>query len=190
VGFALSLALCAIAGTTNEGPPAPQGFALLLLEAALLLLQSGAEELTFRGWLQGDLARRWGRLPAVIVAAVVFAALHFVAAASEPMSFVTMLLGGLLFGFAYARSGSILLAWMIHFGWNASEELLFGLYPNPGSGTFGTLINIDVRGASLWGGGPEGLNASISSVVVLIALLAATLAWPAAEPARQSPARG
>jgi membrane protease YdiL (CAAX protease family) len=184
VGFALSLALCAIAGTANEGPAAPQGFGLILLEAALLLLQSGAEELTFRGFLQADLSRRWSSTPAVIVAAVTFAALHFVAAASEPMSFVTMLLGGLLFGFAYARSGSFLMAWMIHFGWNSAEELLFGLYPNPGSGTFGTLINIDLRGAGLWGGGPEGLNASISSVVVLTALLVMTIMWPSAEPAK------
>lgn len=184
VGFALSVALCAIAGTASEGPPAPQGIGLLLLEAALLLLQSGAEELTFRGWLQADLSRRWGRTPAVIVAAITFAALHFVAAASDPMSFVTMLLGGLLFGFAYARSGSFLMAWMIHFGWNSAEELLFGLYPNPGSGTFGTLINIDLRGAELWGGGPEGLNASIAAVVVLIALLVVTIIWPTAEPAK------
>ncbi|MBX9662972.1 type II CAAX endopeptidase family protein [Novosphingobium sp.] len=184
VGFALSLALCAIAGTANEGPAAPQGMGLLLLEAALVLLQSGAEELTFRGFLQADLARRWGHTPAVIIAAVTFAMLHFVVAASEPMSFVTMLMGGLLFGFAYARSGSFLMAWMIHFGWNSAEELLFGLYPNPGSGTFGALINIDLRGTGLWGGGPEGLNASISSVVVLAALLVVTIIWPSAEPAK------
>lgn len=184
VGFALSLVLCAIAGTASEGPAAPQGFGLLLLEAALLLLQSGAEELTFRGFLQADLSRRWGATPAVIIAAVAFAALHFVAAASEPMSFVTMLLGGLLFGFVYARSGSFLMAWMIHFGWNSAEELLFGLYPNPGSGTFGTLINIDLRGAVLWGGGPEGLNASVASAVVLTALLVVTLMWPSAEPSK------
>jgi hypothetical protein len=44
------------------------------------------------------------------------------------------------------------------------------------------LINIDLRGASAWGGGPEGMNASLSSVVVLAALLAVTLAWPSAQP--------
>jgi len=190
VGLALSLALCAIAGTANEGPAATQGFALVLLEMMLVLLQSGAEELAFRAWLQGDLARRWGTTPAVVVAATAFAALHFVAAASEPISFVNMLLGGLLFGFAYARSGSLLMAWMIHFGWNFAEELLFGLYPNPGSGTFGTLLNIDLRGATLWGGGPEGLNASLSSVVVLTALLAIILVWPWPEAPKSTPARG
>lgn len=194
VGFAVSLALCAIAGTAQQGMPAEEGMGLLLLETLLLVIQSGAEEYFFRGWLQKDLERRWGPWPALGAAALLFAALHFVVAASAPLTFVTMLLGGLLFGLAYLKSGSFLLPWAIHFGWNWSEELLFGLYPNPGSGTFGTLVNIDLRGSVWWGGGVEGLNASISSVVVLVALIAATLAWPAATDAapslRKIPATG
>lgn len=178
VGFTVSVALCAIAGTAREGAPAPQGVGLLLLETVLLLIQSGAEEYYFRAWLQKDLERRWGPWPALGAAALLFAALHFIAAASEPLTFVTMLLGGLLFGLVYQKSGSFLLPWALHFAWNWTEELLFGLYPNPGSGTFGTLINLDMQGSTWWGGGPEGLNASLSSVIVLLALLAATLAWP------------
>lgn len=191
VGFAVSVALCTIAGTAQQGMPAEEGMGLLLLETLLLVIQSGAEEYFFRGWLQKDLERRWGPWPALGAAALLFAALHFVVAASEPLTFVTMLLGGLLFGLAYLKSGSFLLPWAIHFGWNWAEELLFGLYPNPGSGTFGTLVNIDMRGSVWWGGGVEGLNASISSVVVLVALIAATLAWPTAtSPLRKSPATG
>ncbi|HUD29128.1 MAG TPA: type II CAAX endopeptidase family protein [Novosphingobium sp.] len=195
VGLAVSLALCAIAGTARQGMSAPEGVGLLLLETALIVVQSGAEEYYFRGWLQKDLERRWGPWPALGAAAPLFAALHFVAAASEPLTFVTMLLGGLLFGLVYMKSGSFLLPWALHFGWNWAEELLFGLYPNPGSGTFGTLVNIDLEGSTWWGGGAEGLNASLSSVVVLVALLAATLAWPgaqgdAAPGFRKSPAPG
>jgi membrane protease YdiL (CAAX protease family) len=180
IGVTVSLALCAIAGTAQSGPPAPEGIGLLLLETGLLVIQSGAEEYYFRAWLQKDLERCWGPWPALGAAALLFAALHFIAAASDPLTFVTMLLGGLLFGLAYLKSGSFLLPWAIHFGWNWAEELLFGLYPNPGSGTFGTLVNLDMRGSAWWGGGPEGLNASLSSVAVLVALLAATFAWPVA----------
>lgn len=194
IGFAVSLALCTIAGTAQEGMPATEGLGLLLLETVLLVIQSGAEEYYFRGWLQGDLERRWGPWPALGAAALLFAALHFLVAASEPLTFVTMLLGGLLFGLAYRKSGSFLLPWALHFGWNWAEELLFGLYPNPGSGTFGTLINIDIRGSAWWGGTEEGLNASLSSVFVLVALLAAAAAWPSADrqapPLKRSPVRG
>jgi membrane protease YdiL (CAAX protease family) len=181
VGFTVSLALCTIAGTAQEGMPAPEGMGLLLLETVLLLIQSGAEEYYFRAWLQKDLERRWGPWPALGAAALLFAALHFIAAASDPLTFVTMLLGGLLFGLVYLKSGSFLLPWALHFAWNWAEELLFGLYPNPGSGTFGTLINIDMTGSAWWGGGAEGLNASLSSVIVLVALLAASFAWPTPE---------
>lgn len=195
VGLAVSVALCAIAGTAAQGMPAPQGVGLILLETVLVIIQSGAEEYYFRGWLQGDLTRRWGIWPALGVTALAFAALHFIAAASEPLTFVTMLLGGLLFGLAYYKSGSILLPWALHFGWNWTEELGFGLAPNPGTGTFGALLNVDLQGSTWWGGNAEGLNASLSSVIVLVALIAATLAWPkaAAEPSmrlRTPPAPG
>jgi uncharacterized protein len=169
VGFTVSVALCAIAGTAQEGPPAPEGIGLLLLETVLLMIQSGAEEYYFRAWLQTDLERRWGPWPALGAAALLFAALHFIAAASEPLTF-------------YRKSGSFLLPWGLHFAWNWAEELLFGLYPNPGSGSFGTLINLDMQGSTWWGGGAEGLNASLSSIIVLLALLAATLAWPSPRP--------
>ncbi|SFG05404.1 hypothetical protein SAMN05518801_106157 [Novosphingobium sp. CF614] len=196
LALAVSAALCAIAGTAQEGMPAKEGMGLLLLETVLLLIQSGAEEYYFRGWLQADLQRRWGAWPALGAAALLFAALHFIAAASDPLSFVTLLLGGLLFGLAYRKSGSFLLPWGLHFGWNWAEELLFGLYPNPGSGTFGTLLNIDLAGSGWWGGTSEGLNASLSSVIALVAVLTAVGAWPnstatAAGPwVKGKPARG
>lgn len=178
LAFSVSVALCVIAGTARRGMPAGEGIALLLLETVLLLIQSGAEEYYFRGWLQTELQRRWGPWPALLAAAALFAALHFLVAASRPLSFATLLLGGLLFGLAYRKSGSLLLAWGLHFGWNWAEELLFGLYPNPGTGTFGALLNIDTVGSAWWGGTEEGLNASLSSVIVLVAVLAALLAWP------------
>jgi membrane protease YdiL (CAAX protease family) len=195
IGLTVSAALCAIAGTAQEGMPATEGVGLIVLETVLLAIQSGAEEYYFRAWLQKDLERRWGQWPALGAAALLFAALHFVAAASDPLTFVTMLLGGLLFGLAYIQSGSFLLPWMIHFGWNWAEELVFGLTPNPGTGTFGALLNLDMRGSGWWGGGAEGLNASLSSVIVLVALLGATAAWPtqvsAKRPAlRKAPAPG
>lgn len=196
VGFALSLALCVIAGTVQEGMPAAAGAGLFLLETGLTVIQSGAEEYAFRGWLQTDLQRRWGRWPALAAASLLFGVLHFVVAAEEPLTLVTMVLGGVLFGLFYMKTGSLLAAWALHFGWNWTEELVFGLAPqNPGVGTFGAILNLDASGSSWWGGTAEGLNASLSSVIVLVALIAACAAWPArgettAPPLRKTPARG
>jgi len=196
VGLALALALCAIAGTAHLGLSANMGAGLFILETVLVLIQSGAEEFYFRGWLQKDLERRWGPWPALCAAAFLFAALHFIAGASQPISFVMLLLGGLVFGLSYQKSGSFLLPWGIHFGWNWAEEMIFGAYPNPGVGTFGSLVNVELVGSSLWGGSDEGLNASLAAIIVLIAILAAVFAWPSrtetgkGEALNLNPARG
>ena len=104
--------------------------------------------------------------------------MHFFAAAKEPLAFVNLVLAGLWLGVLANRSGGLMLPIAAHFGWNGAEELLFGAAPNPGVGSFGALFDIDLIGNPLWGGSAEGLNASLSTVFVLAALLAACATWP------------
>ena len=55
--------------------------------------------------------------------------------------------------------------------WNGTEQLMLGLDPNPGVGSFGTLLDFDLTGPSIWGGSEEGLNASLAMSVALAVLL-------------------
>ncbi|HMP55013.1 MAG TPA: CPBP family intramembrane metalloprotease, partial [Novosphingobium sp.] len=61
--------------------------------------------------------------------------------------------------------------WAAHFAWNATEDAGLGLVPNPGNGPLGSLFDFDLVGSALWGGGPEGLNASIGTAAALVALI-------------------
>lgn len=50
------------------------GFALLAL--VTFLIQGGAEEVIFRGWLMSTLTARWGAVAAIIASSVIFGAFH------------------------------------------------------------------------------------------------------------------
>ena len=142
----------------------------------MILFQVAAEEVFFRGWIQPALSRKVGSIAGVALAALLFTGFHVTGGARAPLSLVNILLAGVLFGLLALRSGGILASIAAHFAWNASENLGLGLDPNPGIDIFGGLFDIDLAGAPTWGGNPEGLNASIGTVAVLVALILPLLA--------------
>lgn len=54
--------------------PAFTGFALFVL--VTFLIQGGAEEVIFRGWLMSTLTARWGAVAAIIASSIIFGAFH------------------------------------------------------------------------------------------------------------------
>ena len=145
----------------------------LLLSTAIVLLGVAAEELLFRGWLLGALEDMLGSSWAVLLSAIAFSGFHWWAggATADVVSLANLMLGGLWFGLLAVRSGGILAPMAAHFAWNASESIGFGLDPNPGVDDLGALANYDLVGLPIWGGSPEGLNASIAMTLVLAALV-------------------
>ncbi len=92
------------------------------------------------------------------------------------MALVNLMLGGVLFGLLALRSGGLAAPVAAHFAWNATEDLGFGLVPNPGIGPLGALVDLDLAGPAHWGGSEEGLNTSVGMTVVLAALVVLLLA--------------
>lgn len=171
IGMSIAAGYAAVAGTLQPGQAGGGSAALILWGAAMVLVQAGAEEVWFRGWLQPALARGWGVVPAILVAALAFTLLHVAGGARGPLTLLNLLLGGLLFGLLAARGQGIASAVAAHWGWNATEQLGFGLDPNPGLGSFGAVANYDLIGAAAWGGSAEGLNASLAMTFALLAML-------------------
>jgi hypothetical protein len=161
---------------------------MFLWGTALIVLQAGSEEVFFRGWLQPILVKAWGAA-GIATTAVTFAALHLIGGANSVVSVLNLFLGGLLFGLLAARYGGIAAAVAAHFAWNWAEQLLFGLYPNPGNGSFGSILNLDLAGSAWWGGSDEGLNASIAMTFALAILLAPLLIVPARDSQPPGPYR-
>ena len=93
-----------------------------------VLLQTGAEELVFRGYLQTQLAARFkSPLIWMIAPSVLFAALHYDPSYSTPFA-VAFLVGTFVFALVAAdltaRTGSIGAAWGFHFANNVLAMLL------------------------------------------------------------------
>jgi uncharacterized protein len=165
-GVLLAAAVAAALGTLQVGTGTASAGGVLLWGAAVVLVQAGAEEVYFRGWLQPVAVRGWGVASGVAAASLAFTMLHAVGGARAPLSFVNLFLGGLLFGVIALLGRGVAGAVAAHGSWNGAEQLLLGLDPNPGVGGFGAAMNFD-----LVGGGDEGLNASLAMTLVLLALL-------------------
>ena len=187
-GLAAAVLHSKLAGSLSTAPVGVGFGALFLTGTLLVFVQVGAEEIFFRGWLQPVLVGAWGGVIGIGVTAAAFAALHLVGGAMQPLSLLNLFVGGILFGIL-ARSGSgIAAALAAHFAWNWSEAMIFGLIPNPGEGSFGTIVNLELAGPHWWGGAAEGLNSSAGMTASLLALLLIAIAAGRRAPNRPYPA--
>lgn len=170
--FLLTLGYAWLAAAVNAGT-GKQSFQPLtfLVGLGVVLLQVTAEEAYFRGWLQPLIARACGNLGAIVITAALFALVHVMGGARSALTLCNLVLGGIWFGILAVRAKGIALPVGAHFAWNTAEQMLFGLDPNPGTGSFGTLIDLDLFGSALWGGSHEGLNASLAMSIALIVFI-------------------
>ena len=101
---------------------------LLAMVAISILLVGPAEELLFRGAIQGRLRQSWGPWPAIFGATVLFGAIHAPAVSGTTGAvagyLVTAAILGLLLGYCYERTDNIVVPAAIHGGNNA---VVFGL---------------------------------------------------------------
>lgn len=106
--------------------PVPSGSAVWLAAAALVMVGVVApvEELLFRGVLQSALADRLGDASAVLTAGVLFGAMH--SQYGSPAEVAVATAAGLVLGWLYARSRSLLLVTGVH---GAANVLVFVALP-------------------------------------------------------------
>jgi hypothetical protein len=170
-GVVVATIFARLAGGLGQGASPTAGLGLAVWGSAVILFAAATEEIYFRGWLQPALARDFGLPVAITISALAFAALHLMGGARSPTTLVNLFLGGLLFGLLAARSGGLAGAAAAHAAWNWSEQIGLGLDPNPGVGSFGAFVDLELKGKALWGGSDEGLNASLGMTIALCALL-------------------
>ena len=178
VGFLITLGLAGVAGAVQMGSHERPIAGTLLLGSLLILGQSASEELLFRGWMQRYIIQLINPVGGVLITAATFALFHLLGGVRGPTTVLNLLLGGILFGLLALKRGNIVPSVAAHFAWNWSEQTLAGLDPNPGRPPFGSILDLDLVGRSIWGGSTEGLNASLGMTCALVALVVPVLAWP------------
>lgn len=120
--YALTVSIWSLAFDAEPGLPWREWLAILPLTLLGLLVQTGAEELVFRGYLTQQLAARF-RSPLVwmVVPSILFGLVHYAPVMSGQNALI-LVLGATLFGLyaadLTAMTGSLGAAWGFHFANN------------------------------------------------------------------------
>jgi membrane protease YdiL (CAAX protease family) len=126
------------------------------------------EEILLRGVVFRITEERLGTWIALMVSALLFSLLHLGSPGATLISTVVVgVEGGVLLSAAYVLTRRLWLAIGIHFGWDFSQDALFGV----GSGAKG-FVRGDLSGPALLSGGNAGIEGSV--VALLLSLGVAT----------------
>jgi uncharacterized protein len=154
-----------------------------LLRAAVVLIVlifgALAEELMFRGYPFQRLEEAIGAIGAIAVFSVLFALVHLSNPGASPLGLLNTVLIGLVLAIAYLRTRALWLCWGIHFGWNVTLGLLFGL-PVSGLRMFNVVVRGSPTGPRWLTGGSYGVEASVPGVFAVVVGLLVVWKWPVA----------
>ena len=172
VGAALGLAMMAVLMgalvatgaydiTVVGATPAWTGLGLALQAAV-------TEELWMRALLLRLLWRAFGPVPAFIVAALVFGALHLANPGATPLAGATVVMAGLMFCALYALTGRLWVPIGVHLAWNLAQGYLFGATVS-GNNLGGSILLSTARPeAPPWlTGGTFGPEASVLALILV-----------------------
>jgi membrane protease YdiL (CAAX protease family) len=147
--------------------------------AVLIILMFGAlaEELMFRGYPFQRLEEAIGAGGAIATFSVLFGAVHLTNPGASALGLLNTVLIGTVLAVAYLRTRALWLPWGIHFGWNTSLGLIFGL-PVSGLRLFNVAVRTSAAGPRWLTGGSYGMEASLPGVLAVVIGLIVVWRWP------------
>ncbi len=153
-----------------------------LLSIVTLAVAALASEIAFRGFLFRSLIDAVGPTAATLLLSGIYALIGGMSPNASGLSFIIMIIAGVLFCVAYLRTHGLWLGWGLHFAWAAATAVIFGL-PVAGIASYSSIVQADT-GGPVWltGGvyGPDGaLFTGILFAVVMVVVYRATgtYAW-------------
>lgn len=159
----------ALAGTLHvELWWAPRAFWLLLLNLLMLAVSALVEEVAFRGYPFRRLIEAMGPTAATVVMSLFFGLLHAFNPDATWISVLITMFAGVLLSLAWLRTHGLWLGWGLHFAWNASMGVLFGL-PVSGIVDFSSVVQTRAIGFHWLTGGNYGPEAAFFTLPVLVA---------------------
>jgi membrane protease YdiL (CAAX protease family) len=169
-----------LAGGVRYGLDPAHGMAALAQGAWLFLWAALLEELLFRGFVFQRLVDGTGALTAQLLMAALFALAHWgnpgMEGTTEVWATIDTMLGALLLGLAYLRTGSLALPIGIHFGWNWVQGSVLG-FDVSGMDQSGWLLPHLLDKPQWLTGGAFGPEASVFSVLVDATAVFALWRW-------------
>ena len=150
---------------------APRAWMTALISLLTLALGTLALEVAFRGYLYRCLIGAVGPTMATILLSGAYAIFSSFRPNSTGLSVVITFLAGVLFSMAYLRTHALWLGWGLHFAWDASTGILFGL-PIAGKVNAAFLVDTNVSGSTWLTGGAYGPEGAFLTLIFLAAAMA------------------
>ncbi len=133
------------------------------------------EELNARGYVLQNLTEGVGFMPAVVISALYFGALHLLNPGASAASTLGVALFGVLAALGYRATGRLWMSIGMHAAWNLFEGPIYGF---PVSGlNLGGLFVLRVNGPDWLTGGRFGPEAGALTMVPLLVLITAVYLW-------------
>ena len=147
------------------------GFHVVYLLGGLLcvLIQAGAEELVFRGYLLGVIRLNredWG---AVLISAGLFAAIHLLNPGMTMLGCLRLLISGVVLGLMVCRCKSLWMTIAFHTAWNYAQTFVFGL-PVAGIVSEKAIFRISAVHSSLFYDAAVGVEGCLPAFLTELAL--------------------
>ena len=158
-----------------------------LLSILTLAVAALASEVAFRGFLFRRLIDVVGPTTATLLLSGIYALIGSMSPNASGLSFIIMIIAGVMFSLAYLRTHALWLGWGLHFAWAAATAVIFGL-PVGGVASYFSIVQTDTGGpAWLTGGvyGPDGalFTAVVFAVVIVVVYrVTHTYAWDYTHP--------
>jgi CAAX protease family protein len=149
-------------------PNEPFQWPNLLFVTLLLLFGAVGEEMLFRGYAFQILVHAIGPFATILPMAVLFGLAHSPNGNFTWLALLNTFLWGVIFGYAFIRSGDLWLPIGLHFGWNFILPL-FGA--NLSGFTMGvTGFSVQWKIGDLWSGGAYGPEGGLLTSAIVVAL--------------------
>lgn len=165
--FAVNLAL----GAIDVEAPMNTAWASIVAFFVYFAIQGFTEEVMLRGYLLGQIMRKFGAWPAIIVSAIIFANLHGSNPDASVISWATLLLFGVFTGYLFVKTRNIWIVGGFHTMWNFTMGPLLGAEVS-GRAVPTLFTTTAVEGQKLVNGGGFGFEGGITATLVFIIAIA------------------
>jgi len=142
---------------------------LKLACAVLFILATGAmaEEIAFRGYPFQRLIDATGAAAAIGLSSALFGAVHLRNPHASIFSLINTIAIGIVMAVAYLRTRALWLPWGLHFGWNLTLGLVFGL-PVSGITQFAVVVRGAATGPGWLTGGQYGIEGGAAGTLGIL----------------------
>lgn len=176
LGLGMMTVLMGVLAATGAYDITPVGAAPAWTGVGLALQAAVTEELWMRALLFRLLWRAFGPVPALVLAASVFGALHLANPGATALAGATATMAGVMFCALYALTGRLWVPIGVHAAWNVAQGYLFGAAVSGGDLGGSIAVSTARAGAPTWlTGGTFGPEASVVALTLITAVTVAAL---------------